>query len=527
MAAAALLAAEDLLDAVPEVDQMLVMCGFTDVLERARLVEYERFPSLDAFGDYTDTMIESMAGRNEKRTPAASRVRFGIQRTLNIQAVSYWVRKQRREGIPVSIDDLNPDVIVAMTREMNLNLDRDKDKDDKLFQPGKFEPRKYITWARSFENYLDSLRGKSGLPLSYVIRPEDVDPDEAEDNYQRALWTAHHHGPAYREDNRQVYRIYKDLMIGTDGWTWFNRAPNGDGRAAHLLIDKHYRGDAETALRAAEAEATLQKLHYWNEAVFSFEKYVTRMSECFELLEDNDQGLSDAQKVKKMLAGIVSTNQEIVSLKTVVRTNHPNDFDSASTLMATQIALLYPSAENEHRTNKRKISAVAQNQGPNAQNQARGNGRNRNQAGGNRGGGYGRGGGGGNARNRNPALLINGVDVSDPMRNFTSDEWKRLRESGFLSWLIDRRSAVANRRAGNPHGGRGNVRGGRGGGRGEGNGRQVQIGAVTTIPDHDNSTLTDSNQGGTQSTTTGGTAGARFGSLRYRQAGAGGAHGST
>jgi hypothetical protein len=521
-AAAALLAAEELLAAVPEVDQMLVMCGFTDALERARLVEYERFPSLDAFGDYTDSMIENMASRNEKRTPAASRIRFGIQRTLNIQAVCYWVRKQRREGIAVSIDNLNPDVIVEMTREMNLNLDRDKDKDDKLFQPGKFEPRKYITWARSFENYLDSLRGKSGVPLSYVIRPEDVDPDEAEDNYQRALWTAHHHGPAYRDDNRQVYRIYKDLMIGTDGWTWFNRAPNGDGRAAHLLIDKHYRGDAETALRAAEAEATLQKLHYRNEAVFSFEKYITRMCECFELLEDNDQGLSDAQKVKKMLAGIVSTNQEIISLKTVVRTNHPNDFDSASTLMATQIALLFPSAENEHRTNKRKISVVTQN----VPNQGRGHGRGRNQAGGNRGGGNGRGGGGGNARNRNPPLLLNGVDVSDPMRNFTSDEWKRLRESGFLSWLIDRRSAMANRRSGH-HGGRGNFPGGRGGGRGDGNGRQVQIGAVTAIPEHDNSTLTDSNQSRAQVTNpaSGGTAGARFGSLRYRQGG--NANGST
>jgi hypothetical protein len=518
MAVAALLAAEELLAAVPEVDQMLVMCGFTDVLERARLVEYERFPSLDAFGDYTDSMIESMAGRNEKRTPAASRIRFGIQRTLNIQAVSYWVRKQRCEGIAVSIDDLNPDVLVAMTREMNLNLDRDKDKDDKLFQPGKFEPRKYITWARSFENYLDSLRGKSGVPLSYVIRPEDVNPDEAEDAYQRALWTAHHHGPAYRDDNRQVYRIYKDLMIGTDGWTWFNRAPNGDGRAAHLLIDRHYRGDAETALRAAEAEATLQKLHYRNEAVFSFEKYITRMCECFELLEDNDQGLSDAQKVKKMLAGIVSTNQEIVSLKTVVCTNHPNDFDSASTLMATQIALLFPSAENEHRTNKRKILAVTQNM----PNQGRGHGRNRNHAGGNRGGGNGRGGGGGHARNRNPQLMMNGVDVSDPMRNFTSDEWKRLRESGFLSWLIDRRSAMANRCTGN-HGGRGNFHGGRGGGRGDGNGRQVQIGAVTAIPEHDNSTLTDSNQSRAQVTNpaSGGTAGARFGSLRYRQGGNG------
>jgi hypothetical protein len=88
-------------------------------------------------------------------------------------------------------------------------------------------------------------------------------------------------------------------MIGTNGWTWFNHALNGDGCAAHLLIDKHYHCDAKMALCAAEAKVTLQKLHYRKEAVFFFEKYITRMCECFELLEDNDQGLSDAQRVKK------------------------------------------------------------------------------------------------------------------------------------------------------------------------------------------------------------------------------------
>jgi hypothetical protein len=60
----------------------------------------------------------------------------------------------------------------------------------------------------------------------------------------------------------------------------------------------------------------------------------------------------------------------------------------------------------------------------------------------------GRGGGG-----RHGAQILNGVDVSDPMRNFTSDEWKRLCESGFLSWLIDHCSGLHNRHGGG--GGRG------------------------------------------------------------------------
>jgi hypothetical protein len=337
---------------------------------------------------------------------------------------------------------------------------------------------KYVSWARSFENYLDSLRGKLGVPLSYILRPEDADPAEAADEYQRILWSAPFTGSAFREDNRRVYRIYKDLMIGTDGWTWFNRATPGDGRDAHLILTRHYRGDAETALRAAEAEASLHRLHYRSEAVFPFERYITRMSECFELMEDNQQGFSEPQKVKKMLDGVVSTNAEVVAIKAVVRSTHPNDFNRASNLMAGQIALLFPAATSDLR-NKRKISAVAQGHGGGPGGAGGRGGRH-----GGRNAGRGSGGRHGNTQ------FLNGVDVSDPMRNFTSDEWKKLRESGFLSWLIDRRSSLNNRRGGG--GGRGFQRGGRGGGRGGEQGRGISAVLTGTTTEAETSTITDS-----------------------------------
>jgi hypothetical protein len=72
-------------------------------------------------------------------------------------------------------------------------------------------------------------------------------------------------GYAFEEDNREVYRIYKDLMIGTDGWTWFNHVLDGNGHRAHILISEHYHGMVETARRPAEADATLEKLFYKGE----------------------------------------------------------------------------------------------------------------------------------------------------------------------------------------------------------------------------------------------------------------------
>jgi hypothetical protein len=445
---AELAAAELLLEAVPEVNTVLILCGFANPVDRARLVDGEDLDVLDSFGDFTDSLIDNMADRNEKRTPAAQRVRFGVQRILRLKAVAHWVRQKRREGVIPNIDELNIDVIRENVREMTIDSAADTKRDDKMFYPDKFNPKKYVSWARSFENYLDSVRGKAKVPLSYVIRPDGVNPADAVDEYQRILWQTPHTGIAYNEDNREVYRIYKDLMIATDGWTWFNRAPNGDGRAAHLIIEHHYRGDAETAVRAAEAEARLHRLHYRNESALPFEQYVTKISECFELMADNDQQLSEAQKVKYLLDGMISTNPDIIAIKAVVREKFPTNFNQASLSLAGQISRMYPASHLESRA-KRKISAVQRDftrnrnrNGPPYDPRVRNNVPVRP---------------GARSGSPNGAVIANGVDLSDPLRTFTPEEWRRLREAGMANWVMDQRNR-----------GRAPARGGRGPGRGGG-----------------------------------------------------------
>jgi hypothetical protein len=156
----------------------------------------------------------------------------------------------------VNVDQLNKVVIRTMMREMMISTDEPK-KDEKMFYPEKFNPKKYISWMQSFENYLDSVLGESRVPLTYVIQPEEVIVDDAVDEYQRTIWSAPHTGYAFEEDNRLVYQIYKDIIVYTDGWMWFNQADNGNGRQAHQIITTHYQGNAETARQAADAEACL------------------------------------------------------------------------------------------------------------------------------------------------------------------------------------------------------------------------------------------------------------------------------
>jgi hypothetical protein len=185
----------------------------------------------------------------------------------------------------------------------------------------------------------------------------------------------------------------------------------------------------------------LARLFYKGETpLFKFEMYITRLRECFELLEDNDQGLSGAQKVNAMLKGIMSTHPRITSLSTTILTMHPTDFEGASSVMPNVISHIFPAVNtpSDGRA-KHQISALEHNEG-------RGRNhshdaltrvmyrrvrqfRDRQAEFRNRGRGH-RGGGG---------RWANGVDISDPTRYFSADEWNRLRESPDYQWVVDRR----------------------------------------------------------------------------------------
>jgi hypothetical protein len=388
-------------------------------------------------------------------------------------------------------------------------------RDDKLMYPPKFNPSKYISWARTFENYLDSIKGQSKIPLSYIIRPENVNLDDAVDAYQRRIWGAPHHGLSYEDDNREVYRIYKDLMIDTDGWTWLSRAPEGDGRRAHLLISEHYRGTAETAKRAAEADALLARLFYKGETQnFTFETYVTRLREAFELLADNEQPLTGAQKVKQMLKGIICTHPRVTPLITAVMKDHSTNFEEASSMMSNVISQIFPAAaQGGDGRAKRQISAMESGRAGPDQNEIR-----------NEIGRYLKKhrnirerfrqrelNGGGRIVLRGGGRWANGVDISDPTRRFTADEWNRLRACNRdYQWVIEQRNNSRQAHARHPY-----YRApGQGGGRGGGGRRAVAF--VEQQREVDDQ-LPANDQHNDNQEQRGGQAGATFGGRRYQQ----------
>ena len=77
-----------------------------------------------------------------------------------------------------------------------------------------------------------------------------------------------------------------------------------DGRGAWKALNEHYNGSGHVSCRVEYAKAKLEKLHWSNDAVSSYEKYSTAMKQCFIDLGDpqsTNELYSQRQQVDKLI----------------------------------------------------------------------------------------------------------------------------------------------------------------------------------------------------------------------------------
>jgi hypothetical protein len=481
---------------------VLHVCGLRELPAQTRLIDYEGIETVEDLANYTDAELDAMADRNSKRTPPNMRVNMGLARTKALKAITHWVRKKIREGAPCDLRELTPELIAELIGEINAKAAR-KDADSKLYYPDAFVANDYKNWIKKVENYLDSRTGKSGVPLSYVIRPADADPANAPDEYTRAMWAASFETTQYRDDNREVYHLFKDLLTKTEGQTWFEKVRDGDGRAAHLLLREHYVGEAHDMRRAASANAKLESLFWKSEASFPFEKFLTRLNEAFMELEEANVPLYETQKVNYLLKGVKNDDIQVQTTLGIIRDRYLNNFDEACLTLSRTVSSRFTNVEPGRQ--KRSIGAVTSNSGGRSSGRGRGRGRH--------------GGRGNNQHGGRMKVLMNGVDVTDVTRNFTSDDWDKLRACGGHSYVYQRREYLSGRGGRDGRSGGRGGRGGRGGGRATNpapanEDRQIAAAATTDIVEYDASANTSITTNSSSSSGRGNQSGGRFGPRR-------------
>jgi hypothetical protein len=424
--------------AVPQppnpVHDVLQICGITNATSRNIFINTEGLDSIEAFGAMNgDSDVSEMAKRMAARSStAAGRVVLGTMQIKRLQALVYWVKDHDKRGL-----DIDPEMWTIA--EMNNAMERKESElnygkiDVDIIDPGKCQTDAgWDNWQIAFVNKLSATLGAAKVPIDYVVRP-DIDEheelfldDDEERRYQMPLT-----GENFRRDNKLVYTMLKAACIKSDAWTWIQDCDRtANGRKAWRALVEHYDGSGELNKRVERAKEEIARLHYKDEKVFPFEKYVTKLKENFYVLEkDKSENLTGKQRVDVLLRGIRSTDTSIVSARINIFQNYRSDFDKAAEFMSGLISNIHAAAQldyaNRHSAgNKRRyVSAMGSNDQRGGRGRARhGDNRSGQRSGRGGRGRDGRGRGRGNARR----TFANNVDITDPHRNFSSEEWERL-----------------------------------------------------------------------------------------------------
>lgn len=476
--------------AVHPVDSVLLVCGFT-ANEIVLLRQYERLNDLEAFTVMDrDEDITEMAKRMGNVRPAGNRVHMPTVLIKNLQTLCWWASDRTKRNLPLDADLFDADEL-RTAREAKRIQATQSTGTESTADLLKFNPDTFEACDEAFVTFLQQVIGAVKEPLAYVVR-EDVMPVGANAATQR-MYELPHQGATYTTDNTRVHTLLKSYLADTPGYEWIREFDaTQDGRAAYLALRAHYNGEGELRKRTTLATETLRTAHYKNEQVFSFEKYSETLTKAFATLDkDPDERLSERQKVTKLVDGINVSDGTLVAAKQYVMAQFPANFSGAVSHFGSMVVRVHGpavlAAQNRGGSRRRRVSAAGR-VGGRGRGGGRGNGGN-NRGGRGRGGrgnrGNGRNNGNGNGRNGGGrggrGLIVNGVDITDPNPDLTTEQMDQLGTQG-RAILYHQRDYF-------------NDRNGNRSGRGNGGGNSRNVGSVEADSGGDSTTGNNTGNG--------------------------------
>lgn len=305
-------AAEPPVVPIDQMDIALQWIGFDNVATRNRL----RDEGLSTFNDLRSMKekdIRDLAESYGRRTAGDGRFIFGIRRTRYLLGLIHWVQDFGRVGeVPslVGFED-DPDVFrealdIASDRADVRKVEKEQsDTVSKAADPGKFkDERKWPEWEPAFVNYLSTIPGVSGVPLSYVVREqEEADASFPYESFnERAVACAPLTGALFQADARKVHQLLKSFLQTESAEQWIKSiARKQSGRADMKALRNHYSGEGNTSRRIAIAERTRDTLHYKSERAMSFSSFLDKLQKMFNIFVEENEEISEPAKVRMLL----------------------------------------------------------------------------------------------------------------------------------------------------------------------------------------------------------------------------------
>jgi hypothetical protein len=296
---------------VPVMDTVLEWIGFNIEATRER-IRAEGFEGFDDLVAMKEKDIRDLSESYGRRTIADGRAIFGIRRIRYLIGLIHWVQDFGRIGQEPSLDgidnaaDFRIALDVAYYRADVRKIEKDQaDTVSKAADPGKLkDERKWPEWEPAFMNYLSTIPGVSGVPLSYVVREkEGAEPDAEYGSFnEQAVACAPLEGPTFQADARKVHQLIKSFLQTETAEQWIKPiARRQSGREDMQALRNHYSGEGKTSRRIAVAERLRDSLHYKNEKSLAFSTFLDKLQKMFNIFEEEDEAITEQAKVRMLL----------------------------------------------------------------------------------------------------------------------------------------------------------------------------------------------------------------------------------
>jgi hypothetical protein len=185
-------------------------------------------------------------------------------------------------------------------------------------EPGKLkDERKWPEWEPAFVNYLSTIPGVSGVPLSYIVREKET-PElgvEYDSFNEQAVACAPLVGPTFQADARKVQQLIKSFLQTETAEQWIKPiARHQSGRGDMQALRNHYSGEGNTSRRIAVAERLRDLLHYKNEKSLQFSTFLDKLQKMFNIFEEEKEEITEQAKVRMLLKKVEHPHSKMRSV---------------------------------------------------------------------------------------------------------------------------------------------------------------------------------------------------------------------
>jgi hypothetical protein len=220
---------------------VFVRLGLTEIA--AREFTNNGITSLDRLRVLTPEALTQLIKQIHRHNPGAGLfIPFFSQQYVH--AIRFWANRMYILGLPYHIEQLNEQLANVWNEENKAENEARNLPSDIIKSPDPYKKEtKWRQWKESVVTYLNSKRGQGGIPLSCIIRDDDVPQIQIAHPtvHEQLVNCAILHGNEFNTNNGIVYDLLQLLTLNGLAWTWKNAFQvSCDGRNAWKSLMNFY-----------------------------------------------------------------------------------------------------------------------------------------------------------------------------------------------------------------------------------------------------------------------------------------------